>query len=179
MYAIALSVAIVFHAYALALGALIYAIGVARGLTEAQKQYGRGLIRELWNTGRYNTTELGKAVGVHQTGISAMLASGSNRGMEERVIVRAAELLGRSHKEVARVLGYHPSVLGDELPMDKYLGRAKAVAAARILGLSEEAIKRVLSISPAKERDPGELWWFDRIRKTDEELRDPYLHPQE
>ena len=57
---------------------------------------------------------------------------------------------------------------------EPYPSRVRAIEAARLLKLSDEAIAAVQELALASEGDPGERWWFERIQRADADLRDPY-----
>lgn len=79
-------------------------------------------------------------------------------------VQRVAELLGVSVVDVIDPGREEPA-----LPVDKYEGRARAIAAARMLGLPEAAIQLVLREDPG--RDPGVMYWYRRIESESERVR--------
>lgn len=66
---------------------------------------------------------------------------------------------------------------------DRYASRPRAAQAARLLGLSEQAISSVLSIALDADRDPGTEYWFRLMQRRHDELNDPFarrgeVHPE-
>lgn len=75
--------------------------------------------------------------------------------------------------KISELLGVPIGDLVDQAPKgstgDKYPGRARAVVAARNLGLPEAAIQVVLDEDPG--RDPGVMYWFRRMESEAERVR--------
>lgn len=151
---------------------------VAKSLTKEQNELARSLIRQLWagGKGKWKTeASLGKAIGIHQTRISALMQAGSNDGTTSAVLIQAGKLLGRE-EDVAKVLGMRQQSGIPPSSKEKYAGRQRAIEAARLLKYDEDAILHILGLSlPPNEKDPGERWWFERIQRREEEIRDPLL----
>jgi hypothetical protein len=88
----------------------------------------------------------------------------SPASMNVETVKKCAELLG-----VAVVSIISPEQTDSDVPVDKYEGRAFAIAAARKLKFPEAAIQLVLKEDPGT--DLGAMYWFRRLETERERVR--------
>lgn len=116
-----------------------------------------------------NVTKLGKALGISQSAVSQLLADVPKNRPSFATTDAVARLLGVSVHEL--LSGPAEAVVVEP---DVYPNRARAVAAARLLGKDERAIERVRQIPGSKsdeDRPVGK--WFERIEAEETMLEEP------
>lgn len=127
--------------------------------------------------GRGAQTRVGKALGVSQQHVSRIIAQGSIEPIGWRIARSVARIAKRSERvtesmkqALDRVVGGLPEeeqVVRD----DRYPNRARAIAAARSLGIDESAIAQVASVVLKSAVDPSPDDWFEMIRADARRLR--------
>lgn len=127
-----------------------------------------GLIDEAVAAGRFKS----RADFLDQAGLSSgYLGEFAERTARNEgasmTLAKASVVAGLLGTSVAALTG----AIDDQEPpvIDKYPGRAWAIAAARNLKLPESAIQLVLKEDPG--RDPGRWYWFRRIEAEAERIR--------
>lgn len=114
------------------------------------------LVKANGGRGHGGITKVAKIVGRSQGRISAIL---NGDGATGELVATICEAAGVPESAV-----FAPTTEEGSLAADVSLNRAKAVRAARLIGLSEVAIRGVRPMPVAKDRsDPSPLEWFEHI----------------
>lgn len=119
---------------------------------------------------RPNYAALGRALGLTGQALSQMLD-----GKNEPSVATAKVVATRLGIHWTQLLtGVSPStttVVYDE----RYPNRGQAIAAARALGFSEEAIERVRSIALSRPDDPSPREWMRKLEAAEDDVRSEQL----
>lgn len=116
-------------------------------------------------------TELAEAVGIDASEISRWEAGDRTKNHERflRRLQKAAAVLETDPAHLA--FGGEPGEIAAQPSSDPFPGRAAAVAFAHACGYHQDAIDRVMAVTPDGGNDPGPRYWLDAIVRFDEEAR--------
>lgn len=136
-----------------------------RDLTPDENERVKELLRALLRRYDDNQSSLAPLLKIGQPALSGILSG--RQGTSWRTAVHAASLAGRDVLEV--LTGKATSIVVDE--SDPYPNRQRAAAAARILGISAQAIDAVCSMSLKQDTpDTAPVEWLDDIRQAEKQL---------
>jgi transcriptional regulator with XRE-family HTH domain len=104
---------------------------------------------------------LGALAGVSKSYVQT-LTSGSNRNPTKSSLDKVARASGVRYDWLARGIGPREPYESSESVAPEN-AKDRAVAAARILGISEDVIQRVVKRDETHAADPGALYWYHQI----------------
>lgn len=149
-------------------------VSTGKSLSDDENRRVREAVRRLLETHGGNQSRLAPLLGIKQGTLSAFLREkhGAGYGLARRV----AKLL---ETDVQVLLGHEPEAEGSHVEYDeRYPNRAKAAAAARALGYSDEAIEVVQSMSLKSDEDLEPEDWLDMMR-SEHRRREVFRFPAE
>jgi len=124
-------------------------------------------VQYILDTREWSQRELGRHAGLDESHIGAIVR-GEVKSPQTKTMTAIASGSGFSLQWLATGEGPEQPYEAPALPLDDpYPSRAQAAVAARLLHVAEPAILTVLELNEEYAADPGEEYWFERMRAED------------